>query len=159
MLRTPTVLTACAAALAAGGTVAAAQGGPAPTSTQDLTFKNPSLHNTYVDTGTKGPTTGDYVVDSGALDDPASGAAKGTIINSCLLVKIGKRNGYSCRGGVELAGGRIAISLIGTREEKVSTFAIDGGTGAYATARGTVVTTPLSSKDGGPSRIEVHIIG
>ncbi len=159
MLRIPAVLTACTAALAAGGAVAVAQGGPAPTPTQDLTFKNPSLHDSFVDTGKKGLTTGDYVVDSGALQDAMSGAAKGTVINSCLLVKVGKRDGYSCRGGIALAGGTIAISLVGTREAKISTFAIDGGTGAYATARGTVVTTPLSSKDGGPSRIDVHIVG
>lgn len=153
----PLALAACAAALLTG--VAVAHGDTTQAGAQDLTFKVPSLRSSFVDTGAKGPSTGDYVVDTGTVVDAGSGVRRGTVIDTCILARVGKHDGYNCHGGARLPGGMLTMALMGVTSERVSTFAVTGGTGTYAGARGTLVTTPLGRAENSPTRIDVHLLG
>jgi hypothetical protein len=144
----PLALAACAAALAAGGAVTAAQGSaPAPTTAQTIALRIPLTHFKFLDNAKKGPSTGDRDIDYGAVVDARTGAHRGVLMQSCDFAKLGKRALSSCAGGVQLRAGEIDFALTGLERGRISTYAITGGTGAYATARGTVVFTPKAKGD------------
>jgi hypothetical protein len=158
----PLVLAACVTAIAAGGAVAAAQSSPAGTSGggQTIELKVPLTHFKFIDNAPKGESTGDRDLDYGDLADATTGAHRGVLIQACDFAKLGRRAVSYCSGGLQLGGGNIDFALAGVEKGRVSTYAITGGSGDYATARGTVVFTP--PRKGNPFkgiRVSVRLAG
>jgi hypothetical protein len=136
-LTKPLALAATTAVLAGGGAAAIAQGQTTSTPAQEIDFKIAGFSNKYLDAKPKGPSTGDRFIDKGRLVNPAGGAL-GYILQACDYAKVGKKELSNCYGGLQLKAGRITFSDAGTDEGRVTHVAITGGTGAYATARGTI---------------------
>jgi hypothetical protein len=154
----PLALAACATALAAGGAVAVAQGAASsPTAPQTIALKIPKTHFKYVDTGRKGPSTGDRDLDYADIADARTGAHRGVLMQACDFAKLGKRVISSCSGGMQLASGEIDFTLSGLERGRISTYAITGGTGAFSTARGTVVFTPPKGNGFKAIGVVVHV--
>ncbi len=136
----PIAFAACAAVLAGGGAAAIAQGqSTTPTTQQEIDLTIPKNGMKFIDNKPKGPSTGDRFLDFARVVDAKSGARRGLAFQTCDLAKLGKTNVHNCYGGIQLSGGRINFSDTGTDTGRVSTAAITGGTGAYSTARGTIV--------------------
>jgi hypothetical protein len=137
----PIALTVCAALLAGGGAAAIAEGqSTTPAAQQEIDFKIAKEGMKFVDaTKPKGPSTGDRFLDYGKIVDTKSGASRGYVFQTCDFAKVGRKQLANCYGGVQLAGGRITFSDVGSDTGRFTSVAITGGTGAYATARGTIV--------------------
>jgi hypothetical protein len=61
---------------------------------------------------------------------------------------VGKKELANCYGALQLKAGRVIFSDAGTDEGRVSHEAITGGTGAYATARGTIAIDAGKKENG-----------
>lgn len=141
--------------------VAAAQA-TSPTSSatvQHLVFIDYEDQSTYVDNGKKGPTIGDAFVFSDRTTQ--AGKRVGFAGGQCTIVRITKTNASTqCDVSVSLPAGQLTFQGLQTfplsnQPSLPSHFAINGGTGAYRTARGQITVTDLSDTS---SRISVDLI-
>ena len=127
---------AFAAAIASSGN---AQAPKARTITLvELTSKT---HLAYVDNTKHGPSAGDIIDFVIPVADPATGKRLGDASATCSVVRARKSSEPTqiCQGIFRLADGAIAVS--GKLGPKDVQFAVVGGTGAYAGARGTMTST------------------
>lgn len=139
--RRSTLAAAAVAATAAAASVVAvtASGQAAPRTIQvtqvDTAFK-------FVDVVPKGGaakpfTQGDSFVIGGRLLSGSHTVGKSNLV--CTTTQPGRRGGSLCVGSLVLSGGQITFSGYNTVADVPSTvFAVTGGTGSYAGARGTV---------------------
>lgn len=136
------VLVATGAAIALPG--ASAQ---APT-TRTLTLKEldkgatfTHVRNTRAHTA-RSIALGDLIVFTNPLADP-SGAKVGKLHASCTTT-VGARNfmksTITCTGVLALRDGTLTVQLVSSPGARKSTGAVTGGTGAYANARGVLVS-------------------
>lgn len=147
-LTKPIALAATTAVLAGGGAAALAQGQSTTTPAQEIDFKIAGFSNKYLDAKPKGPSTGDRFLDKGRLVNRTTGAGLGYILQACDYAKQGKKELSNCYGGLQLKAGRVMFSDVGTDEGRVTHVAITGGTGAYATARGTIAIDAGKKENG-----------
>jgi hypothetical protein len=109
--------------------------------TLELTEVSQALQPTFVDTGKPGPSAGDLaVIHDGVL---RNGAAAGSYNQVCTLTALASSpftSEFECVGSITLEDGTITMAgpFVPARAEQSA--AITGGTGAYRTARGEVVT-------------------
>ncbi len=140
----PLALATCAGLAAGGGALAAADTATtARTHAQTIRGSIPfrDLGMKQIDTKPRGPSSGDRALDFAALNG-RSGRREGYLMQACDLARLHKLLLTSCAGGIQLARGRLTFASAGVEAGNDSTYAITGGTGAYATARGTVVSHP-----------------
>jgi hypothetical protein len=104
----------------------------------------------YVDRGPKGESPGDTIVSSSRLVNAVAqfGRPKGAVVGrdrgTYTLLKDRKTR---IDGWATLPGGKIHIrGVVRTLGAKASAVAVVGGTGDFASARGTVTVSPVSSK-------------
>lgn len=91
-----------------------------------------------IDVGKKGFSSGDYVVSIDALVDRQTQQRVGRVVGKSTLVKPQKAL-FLTEGTFEFEGGSVtAEGLIAFGEDVDAVLAVTGGTGDYATARGTV---------------------
>jgi hypothetical protein len=140
--------------------MASAAGGTSTT----LKFITTNSKATYTDLGTPGPSPGDVLAYEGnvVLKGKTVGGVYG--INTSVSIQ-GEVNIVSGQGTFEL-GGENSITVAGVSRLKVgatgltvgepTTRTIIGGTGKYAGARGTLVTTPQPN---GTYRHVAHLLG
>jgi hypothetical protein len=95
---------------------------------------------TVLDLDKPGPTPGDHVVTTdGLLRD---GVTAGSMEQACTMVKAGAglfASTFDCTGEFALAEGSLTVQGSFVPAHPESSFAITGGTGAFATARGEVI--------------------
>ncbi|MCW2993349.1 MAG: hypothetical protein JWQ18_844 [Conexibacter sp.] len=138
----PILIATTAAALAAAA-IAATASGQAPTTTAPTTLKllHQESHFAFVDVAPRGgtrkpPSEGDQFVIGGRLT--AAGKPSGTANLVCTITQPGAKGLSECVGTLVLPTGSITFaggSRIATEDD---TFAVTGGTGAYAKATGTL---------------------
>ena len=102
------------------------------------------------------PTPGDYFVFSSRLFD-ASGARVGNLIAHCI-VPAPSTLPLECEGIFKLKDGQITGAAV-TTESKTTRIAINGGTGAYEGARGTITSVTRTNADNSPADDTVHLLG
>lgn len=124
------------------------------TTAQDIALKIPKLGMKVIDSRPKGPSVGDRFLDYAKVVDAKSGARRGYAFQACDFAKVGKKELSNCYGGIQLSAGRLSFADTGTDTGRFSTVAITGGTGAYATARGTIVFDAGKKKNIG---VVIHI--
>ena len=88
-----------------------------------------------LDLGAHGDSLGDLLVFANPLYDAANAKALGTSNGSCVRTVVGKR--WQCAWTMTLATGQLQIGGE-YPDEGDADFAITGGTGRYAGARGTL---------------------
>ncbi len=137
---------AAAAALAAAGSSVAVLSGPASGRTASYTIRVAQVERAFKfeDVAPRGGPTkpftqGDAFVIGGQL--LAGHKVVGTSNLVCTTTQPGRRGGNLCQGVLVLPRGEITFSGFNTvRDVPVTTFALTGGTGAYAGARGTLAS-------------------
>jgi hypothetical protein len=135
-----TTLTAAAVAAALfGGAAAGAQDSP-----RTIELMSVEQGCAAADNGRRGEGLGDLQACRGRLRDPASGAAAGRAHWTCVYLG-STRAGSDCSAVVGLHGGTLQAAGALSHTSATSTWAITGGTGAYAGARGTVRLTQRSA--------------
>lgn len=142
---------AVASAVTCGAVAAALAGNLIPAASQEPASETFSLctqersgFDQMIDVGRKSFSPGDYSVSVKPLLDPATGARKGTDVSTFTFVQaIGKNGGRGyVEGTHELATGKITFYGSFKFSDDDVAFAITGGTGAYAAARGTITDSP-----------------
>jgi hypothetical protein len=88
-----------------------------------------------IDLGAHGDSLGDLLVFANPLHDATNGKALGTSNGSCVRTVVGQR--WQCAWTMTLAGGQLQVGGE-CPDEGDADFAITGGTGRYAGARGTL---------------------
>ena len=101
-------------------------------------------HFAFIDNPPKGgmqkpPSQGDQYVIGGV--DTENGKPAGTTNLVCVVTQPGKKAVSTCNGSLILAKGTITATGVSSIATNSDTYAITGGTGAYAGARGVLVTT------------------
>lgn len=125
---------AAAAAMAlalAGGGAAGAQEGP-----QTIAMTAVEQHCASADNGRRGDSLGDILACRGALRDN-SGTRAGRAHWTCVFLGT-ERAGEDCFATVALNGGTLQLAGVLNHLSPRSTWAVTGGTGTYAGARGSV---------------------
>jgi Dirigent-like protein len=138
---TVATVTALVAALAA----------PSPArTTKVIRLLSTTTQARYIDRGPKGESPGDAVVSSSRLVNAVAqfGRPKGALVGldrgTYTLLKDRKTR---LDGWATLPGGKIHVRGVArTLGAKASAVAVVGGTGDFASARGTVTVSPVSSK-------------
>jgi hypothetical protein len=99
---------------------------------------------TTVDVGGPGQTVGDYLIFNHPVLDPAMTRELGDLRGQCVFVE-----DALCEGDVtfELASGLITVEGPFDLTRGTNVFAITGGTGAYATARGVLRVTSTDERN------------
>ena len=129
---------AAAVALAlAGGGSAGAQDAP-----QTIALTAVEQHCASADNGRRGDSVGDILACRGALRD-SSGSRAGRAHWTCVFLGT-ERAGEDCVGTVALKGGTIQLAGVLNHMSPRSTWAVTGGTGTYAGARGSAALRQLS---------------
>jgi hypothetical protein len=109
-----------------------------------LRFASPSAELTEVDVGEPGESLGDYLI----LNDPVFSRALteevGTLRGMCVLVEED-----ACEIDVtwDLQGGQVTVEGTFHFREVRNEFVVTGGTGAYKTAHGSLVTLSVVGED------------
>jgi hypothetical protein len=134
------VLAASVAALTVAGAGASAQPGA-----QTIDLISVEQHCGGADNGRRGASLGDLDACRGRLRDAASGAAAGRAHWTCLYLG-STRAGSDCTAVVRLRGGTLQAAGVLSHTSPKSVWAITGGTGAYAGARGTVRLRQVSQR-------------
>jgi hypothetical protein len=134
------VAAASVAVLTAAGTGASAQQG---VRTIDLIAVE--QHCGGADNGRRGDSLGDLDACRGRLRDAASGAAAGRTHWTCVYLG-STRAGSDCTAVVSLRGGTLQAAGVLSHTSPKSVWAITGGTGSYAGARGTVRLRQVSEQ-------------
>jgi hypothetical protein len=134
------MIAGAATAVAAGGIVTAAVLGAATPaaaapSTTTLRFTVTPLASHQTDARPKGDSIGDESIDVYALN--AHGRRVGTIVNRCELAVPGSASSIAICSGVALIGKSTLILADTPTGSPAVDVAVLGGTGRFATARGT----------------------
>ena len=133
-----------AAGILAGGAVAAtsqsadAKDGREAKHTIHLREASPTPKLTVVDLGTPGLSVGDHVITTDGVVRP-DGTPAGSMEQVCTLVEPKATlfaSTFDCAGSFELDQGEIAVQGTFVPAAAESSFAVTGGTGAFAGARG-----------------------
>ena len=98
---------------------------------------------TTVDLGAKGDSIGDLLVFANAVFDAANKAQLGTDQGYCVRTVVGKS--WECNWTLTLHAGQITVEGP-FMDEGDSLFAVTGGTGKYAGARGSMKLHPRDAK-------------
>jgi hypothetical protein len=137
------ILIATSVAALAAAVVAATASGQAPTTTGPTTLKllDQEAHFAFVDIAPKGgprkpPSEGDAFVIGGKLT--ADGRPSGTANLVCTITQPGAKGLSECVGTLVLPTGSITFAGDSHLATEDDTFAVTGGTGAYAKATGTL---------------------
>jgi hypothetical protein len=133
-----TVVAAGAAAALFGGGAAGAQDGP-----RTIDLISVEQHCAGADNGRRGDSLGDLDACRGKLRDAATGAAAGRAHWTCVYLG-STRAGSDCTAVVKLRGGTLQAAGALSHTSTNSEWAITGGTGSHAGARGTVRLRQLS---------------
>ena len=128
-----------AAAVAATAGHAGAQSAPAP-----LRLVAVEQGCRGVDVGRHGDSLGDETYCRATLRQASGGAAAGRVHWDCVYLGAEPR-GEDCTAHADLAGGTLQMAGVLSHTSTRSTWAVTGGTGAYAGARGTVAVHQLSA--------------
>jgi hypothetical protein len=142
---TPAVLAATGGALAAAiaGTLAITSNGGAQTPTPQPTVMHVQRRVTdggFIDVKPRHrQSPGDAIVESSVLRD-ATGNRLGRAIDHCITID--HHDTLACTGVVLLARGTLIFAGRTGMDGKPSTFAVTGGTRAYAGARGFIDDVP-----------------
>lgn len=131
---------AAVAALTAGGAGAGAQAGA-----RTIDLISVEQHCGGADNGRRGPSLGDLDACRGHLRDAGSNAVAGRAHWTCVYLG-STRKGSDCSAVVRLRGGTLQAAGVLSHTSASSTWAVTGGTGGYAGARGTVQLRQLSAK-------------
>ena len=94
------------------------------------------------DNGRRGDSLGDLLACRGSLQQDGRNA--GRVHWTCVYLGA-ERRGEDCTATVSLAGGTLQLAGVLSHTNPVSTWAIVGGTGDYAGARGTARLRQLSA--------------
>jgi allene oxide cyclase-like protein len=136
-----------AAAILAGGAVAATS---QPLSVNDASIAKRTIHLreasatpklTFVDLGAPGLSVGDHVVTTDGVVRP-DGTPAGSTEQVCTVVEPKASlfaSTFDCAGSFQLDQGQITVQGAFVPNAAESSFAITGGTGAFARARGEVL--------------------
>jgi hypothetical protein len=132
-------LIGAAAVAGAGGQSAPAAGPP-----RTLALNSVDQRCAYVDVGRKGESVGDEMFCRGSLRAAAGNAAAGSVRYRCAYLGT-ERAGDDCTAQARLAGGTLQLAGTLSHTSAVSDWAVVGGTGAYAGARGSARLRQLSA--------------
>ncbi|TGD90764.1 Allene oxide cyclase [Mycolicibacterium sp. CH28] len=136
-----------AASLGTAGTAAAAS--------QEFVAIEHAGTNPVTDIGTAGDSTGDILTFSNEVFDAGNVDRIGTSQGSCVRTVVAVK--WECTWSVSLADGQ--ITLQGPYYDSgASTFAVTGGTGAFGTAAGELVVSPIGT-DGKASNFDFRLQG
>jgi hypothetical protein len=138
-------------ALSSGGAAAAAValalagGGPAGAQDAPKTIALTAVeqHCANADNGRRGDSVGDVLACRGALRG-SSGSRAGQAHWTCVFLGT-ERAGEDCLGTVALSGGTLQLAGVLNHMGPRSTWAVTGGTGKYAGARGSAELRQLSA--------------
>lgn len=131
------VATGLAAALFGGGAAGAQD------SARTIELISVEQHCGGADNGRRGDSFGDLDACRGVLRDAGSEAAAGRVHWTCLYLG-STRAGSDCTAVIRLRGGVLLAAGPLSHMRPTSAWAITGGTGSYAGARGTVGLRQLS---------------
>ena len=127
----------------AGAAVAFASSGS--TATTVLHFHEPATNDSFVDTGTKGTSQGDYLAWDDKIRDVATGRFVGHVAGVCTLVDLAAQL-FACSPVTYiLPGGTIYVDGLFSGKGVAETDPIVGGTGKYADAHGTATVRAISA--------------
>jgi allene oxide cyclase len=98
---------------------------------------------TTVDLGPKGDSVGDLLVFANGVFDSANKTQVGTDQGYCVRIVVGKS--WECNWTMTLTAGRITVEGP-FMDDGDSVFAITGGTGKYAGAKGSMKLHPRDAK-------------
>ncbi len=137
---------AAAVVAAAAGSTTAALSGPASGRTASSTIRVAQVERAFKfeDVAPRGGpakpfTQGDAFVIGGQLLSGKKVVGTSNLV--CTTTQPGRRGGNLCEGALVLPRGQITLSGFNTvRDVPATTFAVTGGTGAYARARGTLTS-------------------
>lgn len=137
------IITAGIAAAAAVAAIATSASGQSSSTPATLHFVQRDAHFGFVDAppkqGTrKPPSLGDEFVIDGRLSQAGKAAGADGLV--CTVTTPGAKEVSNCVGTASLANGTITVAGVSRAVSNGDTFAVTGGTGDYASARGTVVT-------------------
>jgi len=115
-----------------------------------LTFLSHDAHFQFIDVPPKGgdhkpPSEGDEFVIGGSLEH--GGKSVGTSNLVCTITQPGDHGVSTCAGMAIIPGGTLAIQGVSYIAGNSDTYAITGGTGRYAGAKGTVASTQKGQAD------------
>ncbi|HEY7453065.1 MAG TPA: dirigent protein [Thermoleophilaceae bacterium] len=127
---------ALAAGLAGGGLAGAQEGA------QVMRLTSVEQHCGTADNGRRGESLGDLLACRGALRN-AAGERAGRAHWTCVFLG-SERLGEDCSAAVNLRGGTLQAAGLLRHTSPRSEWAVTGGTGRYAGARGTVALRQLS---------------
>jgi allene oxide cyclase len=134
-----------AASLATAGTAAAVP--------QEFAAIEHAGANPIADIGAAGDSTGDILTFSNEVFDADNVSRIGTSQGSCARTVVAVA--WECNWSVSLADGQIALQ--GPYfDSGSSVFAVTGGTGAFATAAGELVVSPIGT-DGKESNFDFQL--
>jgi len=139
LTRPAVAVTLCTTALVAGALGAPSSAGAASA----LHFTASYANGHMTDVSPKGESIGDSDVSLFTLRD-AKAAVAGVVSTQCVLLRGGKKPLAQCSGDAVLPGGTIVLGGV-TTGTPATTYAIVGGTGAYASAAGTASFLPGTS--------------
>jgi hypothetical protein len=122
-----------AAGLAGGG----GAGAEAQDGQQTLRLVSVEQRCASADNGRRGESLGDLGVCRGVLRQAGGGAAAGRAHWTCVYLG-STRAGSDCSAVVTLSGGTLQAAGVLSHTSRTSTWAITGGTGEHAGARGSV---------------------
>ncbi len=141
MSRTQFAMLVAAVFAVAATTSIAADEPPAKVAASTSSFEFTSKQMSFTDAKPRGESVGDSSVHNYSAREIGGEARVGIAINQCVLGKTGKRPIGLCTGALQLADG--TISLHGTSgSDKVTRFAVIGGTGRYLGAAGVLSSKP-----------------
>jgi hypothetical protein len=149
------VAAAVVAVVAAG---ASGKSSPAGAASITLKFVEHDSAFAFVDVPPKGgarkpPSQGDEFVIGGRLTQ--GGRKVGTSNLVCTITQPGKNGLSTCAGTLIVPGGTITAQGVSYLTTNTDTFAITGGTGRYASAKGVVVSS--QAKGGNADDITVKL--
>jgi hypothetical protein len=143
MIKSLAVAAATAAAVASLTAVGAGANAEAGPRTMNLT--SVEQHCGGADNGRRGDSLGDLDACRGRLRDSATNAAAGRAHWTCVYLG-SEKAGADCTAVVRLRGGTLQAAGVLSHTSPRSVWAVTGGTGSYAGARGTVQLRQLSAK-------------
>jgi hypothetical protein len=146
--------------IGAAALAASASGGAQSSSTATFTVLQKDDRSHFVDAPPRGgaekpPTEGDAYLLSNILVDPATHATRGRTHGVCQITVPGRRPVAICSQSLVLHDGALELQGAYPIARSTVTFAIVGGTGIYAGARGTVT---YASGSGRFARYDVALL-
>ncbi len=149
MRRTHALAAAIAAAVLTGGVLGGTalahhgEGKSSHSSAHSFTVIEHPDTDTVVDTGPAGDSPGDLLPFANTIWDATNTTQVGTDQGNCIRTKAGVS--YECNWTTNLKNGSITVEGIYLDSGEPTTLAIIGGTGKYASARGSMVLASAGS--------------